>query len=1132
MKIKFSSKIILKFTVSVFFFILAPAFFISCENFLKGAETAKELEKNISYANAPTSSVILKSDESQGTFIAGDSIEFKVGYETEFYFSANIEVCILSGLTAQFATDSSKDVSEYISIKILERDDVKGLYKISVKVLKEAPTIIIKPVCLAYPAVESYSPKSDSEPGYANMPIVITFTVQMEDKNVIPEKSIFNYQNILLSYNGQKVSEYFEAPYFNEEKTVLTIKPKTTFLDYVASTNEVFIEINVDFASDIVVKTDSLPLPFKQNDKAHFTVRYKAEVEKEAPVKAGFGFFASIQKYELNSLNSMSLAEIADLDNFTQEEIAIKGDYSLEEYSRKVLQNRTAGEVYIYGRYYDKDSGVNSISVALQQTNEKTGLILRNQDKLEDLLTFDKTYTDSQIYKENNIVLFRYKYKLEGSDGAYSFNVKVYDACGNPSAEEAFTAIKDTELKLDDVNVFNVYNDLDNTSEPDTRFSKLMDFMKEPGFNYEEKIKTIQFLYGKHLYGPVEVSGLVKFFVKYVNKDQEEKIEELSRDPANERLYLHKLDVDHVHDLKITLIAEDEIGNSASRDYYFPPKPKRYADSNTILYTPGIRATAGFHILYNDDGSIKRGTTHYVKPNDYGFIFTSPVLPEKPRRKACFFYENGMLWAEANDDEIREIVVTDIYTGNAIPFDTDDTNTLPNNLDLSSTSFEFGTSADGSKYTFKTTLPPDTWDIIGDKYDYLYVYYDLFNIILDIYEKGITSKTTELEVFPTGSRKFFIAGLKDGKINPDPVQINYEFTEEADNALRQEMLERMPPEFSSFLPAGWFLLNTHNSYEPQEVDTICLGGDKVNEYLHIKNSIGKIESIQVTLDNAWRYNFSSDYIGKGRDHLLMSDDDGNIYVPAIDLHYGDNNITVTLVNKSGSTSYGEIFSINKAPIVFSKPQSLPVTGLYSLQSDPTPYDIRTSGYEGGFDYGGSVFVSYLDKDGWKRIISSELQLSDGKDWQMSGEEGAYVYSLKDEKAITLPVDKYIKVSSSLSFARQIGSLLFYNGEPSQGQLTDKIIDMDGFYCVSSNKPVYIYTIATMKSLSECSSWTADEWDTLRFKTNEQLLDFSANDDGNLRIYTPDTSWMQKGFCYVTIARFADGHAVVSKVREK
>jgi hypothetical protein len=72
----------------------------------------------------------------------------------------------------------------------------------------------------------------------------------------------------------------------------------------------------------------------------------------------------------------------------------------------------------------------------------------------------------------------------------------------------------------------------------------------------------------------------------------------------------------------------------------------------------------------------------------------------------------------------------------------------------------------------------------------------------------------------------------------------------------------------------------------------------------------------------------------------------------------------------------------------------------------------------------------------------------------------------------------------------------------------------------------------MKSLSECSSWTADEWDTLRVKTNEQLLEFSANNNGNLRIYTPDTSWMPEGFCYVTIARFADGHAIVSKVREK
>ena len=90
----------------------------------------------------------------------------------------------------------------------------------------------------------------------------------------------------------------------------------------------------------------------------------------------------------------------------------------------------------------------------------------------------------------------------------------------------------------------------------------------------------------------------MNFFVKYVNKDQKEVTEELSRDSDNDRLYLHRLDVDHVHDLKITLIAEDEIGNSASRDYYFPPQPKKYADSNGIFHKSDIPATTCYYILY------------------------------------------------------------------------------------------------------------------------------------------------------------------------------------------------------------------------------------------------------------------------------------------------------------------------------------------------------------------------------------------------------------------------------------------------------------------------------------------------------------------------------------------------------
>ena len=65
--------------------------FSSCENFLKGNDTANDLQKILEYNNAPGCTILLKSDAATGTFLAGDSKEFKVGYQEDIYFSVNKE---------------------------------------------------------------------------------------------------------------------------------------------------------------------------------------------------------------------------------------------------------------------------------------------------------------------------------------------------------------------------------------------------------------------------------------------------------------------------------------------------------------------------------------------------------------------------------------------------------------------------------------------------------------------------------------------------------------------------------------------------------------------------------------------------------------------------------------------------------------------------------------------------------------------------------------------------------------------------------------------------------------------------------------------------------------------------------
>ena len=126
MKKIYCLKLVSKICCAAAFAFITAAAFISCENFMKGEESARELERLISLANAPSSTVLFKSDSSMGTFLSGSSKELKIGNETEILFSANLENGLLDTFVAQSITDSSKDMAQYVTIKMLDRDDEKA----------------------------------------------------------------------------------------------------------------------------------------------------------------------------------------------------------------------------------------------------------------------------------------------------------------------------------------------------------------------------------------------------------------------------------------------------------------------------------------------------------------------------------------------------------------------------------------------------------------------------------------------------------------------------------------------------------------------------------------------------------------------------------------------------------------------------------------------------------------------------------------------------------------------------------------------------------------------------------------------------------------------------------------------
>ena len=288
-----------------------------------------------------------------GEFFPNREKIFKVGYDAEVQFTVNLDRYVFKGLEAVCLNDTAESRADYVTIEIVSANDKKGIYIYKIKLLREAKDILIRPVCVELPAVKSHTPDS-KEPQYANTPIAIKFNMPMEAATVATADSIFNYKNISLIYtdsakNNTDMSEYFEAPVFNAAKDTLTLTPKAASLKtFIDNRSDVFIDINVSFEDALFVEIDGVKYPLMQNENTSFKVRYNANVETEKPIKSEF--FATKEEITLENTECQKLNSIA-VEDMTAEQ---------------VLQYRIKDCVYLYGKYYDKDSGVAKVIVTVE----------------------------------------------------------------------------------------------------------------------------------------------------------------------------------------------------------------------------------------------------------------------------------------------------------------------------------------------------------------------------------------------------------------------------------------------------------------------------------------------------------------------------------------------------------------------------------------------------------------------------------------------------------------------------------------------------------------------------------------------------------------------------------------------
>ncbi len=358
-----------------------------------------------------------------GEFLGNKKETFKVGFASLVQFKVNAESYAFLGLEAVANNAEYTPLTDSVKFEEAEKDEKNGIYKYNVTILKDTKELLIRPTCLAFPEVVSYSPISGVEQ-YANTPIEITFSMPMEDPETTADQSLFKYPNVYLIYtdsvkNNHDMSAYFEEPVFDVEKKKLRLVPKSVQLSNFIGNTIPSIDIAISFASEIVVKKEGLTLPLKQNEKSNFKIRYKKDMEETPPEKKAF--FATGDEIHLSDSPVFKNKKRLNLNTHP----ILTENTTDDWYFYK--QNRIKDSLYIYGKYFDRDSGVSKVIVQQQGCTSNEYSI--GTDNLE-----------YQVDEQGNTE-FCIKYDLKKFNDAFVITVTVVDACGNPSEEQRFSVI-------------------------------------------------------------------------------------------------------------------------------------------------------------------------------------------------------------------------------------------------------------------------------------------------------------------------------------------------------------------------------------------------------------------------------------------------------------------------------------------------------------------------------------------------------------------------------------------------------------------------------------------------------------------------------------------------------------------
>ena len=1107
--------------------------FASCENFLKGAETKKELDKLIAEANAPTVEVYITADKEAGEVSPAGLYTTKLGKSFSVMFVPN------NGYQFSRWEVLDRKTGEVIEGAVSFEDPTAAETK--AKVLKNIANIQINAVYLDLPRVVTKSPEKVDSGVYANMPIKCTFNHPLQDEN--GEPIVFDFTNVNIMYGGENISYLFNAPVLSIDNLILTIKPDVQqLLEFIESKKLATLDITVRFTSSIKTFVDGKEYSLYQNENSDWTYRVNTETKTTTPVITELTVTNRPKDSEKYSDANMipQRTNVNEANSFTESDI-----YNRRAYKGKI--------VYLYGTCYDAADGLQSIVVKEKLVADENANILSNSgwDYATDY-SYDNCILTS---KGNGYYDFIIAHELKESSGAVCVEAVLKDVVEAESAGKDYTVIKYelSALQEEDKSPINWVLNVPRIESHTTNgiaytYTYHYEEVVFSQSDFDNNLRIIKFInpngnflhdeltdrynnttwnnytISEHLYGNYYFSE-TKFdiFCKY--KSRSGIVEPKMNYNSQDKYWYLALEADDLGGLQLDFTIIDDMDAAETRTYYIPVVP------NVVDKVPNWQNSQMEDIICNCSTP---GSSLYAIMNNYDEDETTLLNT----------------YAASKSNGLSKYTVHD-YTGQCFyrnsglagPMKTIDLQSIPvQNDSLPLIQIEepvIGEPNRDGKCLIKIPLSMiNSDDSIWDVYDT--VLYNYTTSTADNDRIELEPGAEELCFYYSGAdlceRNLYITvlGKKDGEKSQPTKRTIIKLSEYKigyDTVPPEIMVEvgELMPLTGTFQQRCLTFPNSGNSSAFNYfVPVIFLedeetGIKSINWWTDENNTLrDDYESCIIRALSATSFDIALPLCDLNLDRnnvrfmVRATDLNDNSTVETIDVKFKDGPVIIPeYVTGSGSKQL-KITCKSKTPLKFWEAGSDPEPNLFASTDSGTRFVIyEPSATRDGWDY-------YSDR----RNLASEMSPTQEND----------LYTYTDQFDISAKSNKFLKIVVEPIDETEVNGELYkiqskYIYTFNAANIDKTFIETSTGMWIASNGPVMIHTLSTKTKYNICKDWTVEQWELYH---KESGLIFPERDNNNNYYtcnYKIDNSAISSGECYVIIAYFADNTVRMSNVKQ-